>query len=1016
MMHSITILCNVDSSYGETTFIENETKHLINKTKTFYFDSETEVELICTPTSNDYELVEVVNSSNFSMNDSSVHHHIKVDGELEVHPIFRKKPKNQVNEVGHLRLNMNDGGVVRLSGEHQDFVQGNQGTLTYPIYKKSLIDIDIKPNEGYDISYIKSNYEKYQTGGKVLFDESEVWIDLRFEPNITEETDPNILVLPDDESEMQSNLISNIQKDNLVVENIIKKQPIGNFKSTPPPSLPKSITSTFIFNFHPHRIESITSQYSCNDNPLHDIVLYRGETYRFKTLHDRSSFELLETTFELFSDDSVKDPIFTLNSDLIFTPTNNTPNKLLLRTKHKKDRIITLSIMNNHFFGNVSAASFIENASVDSSSETNLTNKFGEVIIDNKPRLDALSVSSGVDQITNIENRLKYKTPRGATQVNALTTLFATVYDTEKCDVNEINHAFSKSLAYDSTQNVLVENVVQNIINGDSSYLNLHKTIILVDALLNIGNKLTDFEQFKIKLATRFLKDRLVLFNGDEFLNEILGDLINLTSDSIDIIRNLFSFVLNVDIESGYYNWYKLFAFHYVFHKKYLPVITDEAQLKSQWNLFSDYLQMSYGELNKINIPTELVLSECKVCRVGTENFNTLHDTMKISLSEDSFDLMVMNKLKYSENSYKHLIGKVVQISYLTETSCYEITPYSVNYYDTLRSADTFTLKYNYQDMDECAESLPMTDDEDGDDVINDEEEPLFEFSMVESGSSNIMLNHFVTTDDILIESLGRGEYRLYIDEKIKESDTTQTSPGYIKIPKQFAINMQQHYVRVGYQSGIEKKSIVNAIENEKRVRIVTTYWSKKLQKLVCIAQYSVNIEEGDSLEFINASVSGLNGVFKISQIITDTAFAIELDVTSDFDDYDDISADVLVKSGVRVYCDTNDFKINDSVLFSNHENFPTLIKNVSSDEFGDYVVVFEHFKNIPKYIIKSHAIDDKDEVIDFMFTQKQVYYETTNCNYLEDRLWLTYDPDSDPNGRINQKVSYIQIFYNKDF
>ena len=124
-------------------------------------------------------------------------------------------------------------------------------------------------------------------------------------------------------------------------------------------------------------------------------MLYRGETYRFKTLHDRSSFELLETTFELFSDDSVKDPIFTLNSDLIFTPTNNTPNKLLLRTKHKKDRIITLSIMNNHFFGNVVAASFIENASVDSSSETNLTNKFGEVIIDNKPRLDALSVSSG---------------------------------------------------------------------------------------------------------------------------------------------------------------------------------------------------------------------------------------------------------------------------------------------------------------------------------------------------------------------------------------------------------------------------------------------------------------------------------------------------------------------------------------------------------------------------------------------------------------------------------------------
>jgi len=72
---------------------------------------------------------------------------------------------------------MNDGGVVKLSGEHQDFVQSNQGTFTYPIHRKSLIDVDIKPKDGYGISYIKSNYEKYQIGGEVLFDESDAWID-----------------------------------------------------------------------------------------------------------------------------------------------------------------------------------------------------------------------------------------------------------------------------------------------------------------------------------------------------------------------------------------------------------------------------------------------------------------------------------------------------------------------------------------------------------------------------------------------------------------------------------------------------------------------------------------------------------------------------------------------------------------------------------------------------------------------------------------------------------------------
>ena len=76
---------------------------------------------------------------------------------------------------------------------------------------------------------------------------------------------------------------------------------------------------------------------------------------------------------------------------------------------------------------------------------------------------------------------------------------------------------FSKSLVFDSRQNICVDNIVQNIIDGDPSYFTLHKILILTDAMLNISNKLGNYDKFKKILANRYLKNRLILFNGDEF-------------------------------------------------------------------------------------------------------------------------------------------------------------------------------------------------------------------------------------------------------------------------------------------------------------------------------------------------------------------------------------------------------------------------------------------------------------------------------------------------------------------
>jgi hypothetical protein len=1019
---SVTVV--VDQDFGDIMLKTETEKVFIKETQTFNFKTETEIELLCTPKSDKYELVEVINSTNFSMNNNSVCHYIKVNSELEVTPIFRQKLKNTDSELIYIRVSTNDGGVVNFKGHNQNFSHDNQGIRAYPINKNTLIELQIQPNDGYEVSFVKSNYEKYQLGGGILFQEDDAWLEVRFDKVVVidEEllTNTNSITFDTTKLATTTKLISDTHKDNLFVENIVKTSQINSSEDTPTPTIKADFTKSFEFDFKPRHSPDLDGEYICNFKKIHNIILYRGETYCFSALHDRASFELLDINYELYSDEQTENPVFTVDSDFVFTPNNQTPPRLLLRSRHRKDRVITLSVMNNHFYGNASSASSLLDAVLEITSDDAVdfsnTNNLGELIIQSKPNIYSIVSEGGVDQVTGIRTNLKYESPIGSTQLNALTTLVSAIYEENTFDIVQINEMFSRSLAFNPSQNICVDNIVQNIIDGNSSYFTLHKIQILTDAMLNIANKLGHYDKFKKILANRFLKNRLVLFNGDEFLDETLGRILNKNTkeEVISIVKKLFSYVLNTEVESAFYNWYKLFAFHYVFNLKFLDNVENIENLNSEWNNFAPSISDAFSVINKVKIPTELVLEECEECKMSTKNFNTLLDNMKITLSDSTFSKLINDEFVFSENTFKFVYNKILKVTYTTETSCYEVKKYPVNYYEALKSVDAYDINYTFDNLFSCTDTLsPHPSEEQA------EEEPdeiSFNFSLVESGNSTVMLEHNIKKNDLLVESLGKNEYRIYIDEPVGRSTYERTSPGYIKVPKQFAIPMQQHYIRIGYKSGVQKKLVTNVVDNEKTIRVVTTYWSTKLQKLVCIVATPINIVVNDVVEFSNSSFADLNGTYSVSDILTDTTFVVDLIIDKDFDNYDDITSNVKINSGVRVYCDVSDFEVSDMVLFSGHKNYPTQILNKSSDEFGDFIVVQDEFLTAPNHVIKSHAIENRDEVIDFMFTQKQIYYETTESDYIEDRLWLTYDPDPDPDGRLNQKISYIQIFYNKDF
>ena len=1016
---------NMESAIGDVILVSGDDTSLVKETESFSYEIGSELKILL-KTIDEYEIVEVLGSSDFSLMGDYVCHYIKLESDLEVTPIYRKTISNR-GDLGFLKLETTSGGNVEIFGDECRHHQLGDSIRTYPIRKNSTIQIKTFPETGYTLDYIKSDYAKYETGQAVIFSEENALIEIKFKEtddvNLQEGSEYSFETMP-------SKLYSDKQTGIMELRNISRsRSSTQDSESTPTPGENVVVSNTYSFNFTPRHTPDLDGNYTVNGNPLHDIILYRNSTYEFTSLADRAAFEFLLPNMELYSDSNNEKCVFTQNESLLFTPTDETPNQLILRTIYRQDRVVRIHIMNSVFYGNAMSASYLTDSKIKFSDDLEQvvtdTNNLGEVVVSGKPSFTSLVGNLGADQVTSVQNHLEYTNSIGCTQLNALTTIFSEVYDTKGLDVHEINSLFTKVLTLGKNRNVCGDNPIKKILDGDLTYSRYHKVVILTDAMLNIGRVLGKYDLVKTKLADRYSKDRLVVFNGDEFLDEIFDKVVNssVSETILTILKNLFSYVLNADVESAFYNWYKLFAFHYTFHQFYLNKIKDASdtedttELISEWDKFNDNLNTAFSSITTVSIPNEVVISECIECRDTTKNFNTLFDTMKITMSQSKYSDIVGNQTTLSENTFRKVYDRNIKVTYAGEESCYVVINVPVNYYDPLTSVDTYTLTYDYDNLSECINELVL-DAEDSDEGEDDVEEELaFKFSMIESGNSYSMLDCEINKNDLMIENLGKGEYRIYIDQKISQGESLRTSPGYIKIPKEFATPIQQHYIRIGYRSGVDIQSISDIVDNRKNVRVVTTYWSQKMEKLVCVLDESVNIESNGSVTFSNSSLSSLDGTYSVSDVISDTVFSIDYTINEeDADDYDDITADIQINSGVKVYCNVSDFQVSDMVLFSGHKNYPTPIVDISSDEYGNYIVVDDGFENEPSYVVKSHAIEVRDEVIDFMHTQKQIYYETTESDYLDDRIWLTYDPDPDPNGRLNQKVSYIQLFYNKDF
>jgi hypothetical protein len=228
---------------------------------------------------------------------------------------------------------------------------------------------------------------------------------------------------------------------------------------------------------------------------------------------------------------------------------------------------------------------------------------------------------------------------------------------------------------------------------------------------------------------------------------------------------------------------------------------------------------------------------------------------------------------------------------------------------------------------------------------------------------------------------------------------------------------MEQRYLKVGYNSNTAVKQIFLATLDKVSVVIHFTMMTQR-GLMSCYALSELVLKAGDTVVFSDSSGGKIDGEFLVAAVSSSTLFTVFVNMESEetVNDYTALNAKFVNFGGTRIYCDVTGLAEGDSVVFD--KTTDGLVFNIDTLGFeeglGNYFSISKVLPIDVKKVVKSHAIENQDEVVEFMFTGKTQYYSVTGADPVTERLWLTYEPDTSPAGRKNHTISYIQFFYNK--
>jgi hypothetical protein len=776
--------------------------------------------------------------------------------------------------------------------------------------------------------------------------------------------------------------------------------------------------------------------YYVNDHVFHDLVLLRGTTYKFSVVGDKIEGDILDEHANAYDLSTEGGSGISVTDNLYFTPNENTPNelsyKLRVDSSSIRDSRIQGSVLGKihirtgHQYGRLISYGYVKDANVsykiNEQEFTTSSTDTGVFRIGLAPTdvIRSMSLTSGHDALSNVPIRVNYETVDGATQLNALTTLLNR-YGRNTQSVHVKQQSLKYNLGINFECDLLNDDPIDQILQGNLQYIVMYKKLIIVNALMSFIEYIGKTNSFN---PSTFFGTSELQFGDATMIGELLSKLYNqhqipeTLSSVSEVLANLFGWVNNLDTELYIPNWYKLFTFGRVFEQYYLEELRrtldgeSSSSAMDAWDNFTTKLETASDGVLIPEVPDYAIIDMGTECdRVSSV---LLSPIMKVPLTEEFFTEVTGGKTLHI-NTIRYMYGGVVSAKYGEECACYEISTFPNEYDPNIPIFPGDITNYSYESIDACCSELP--DNVYPDPTPATDEVDIFSIKLVESGDSNVMYEKTITTKNHPIEYLGNDEYRLYLSESVTGGGIPEASPGYCIIPKNYATPMEQRYLKLGYNSGTPVKQIFLATLDKTVININFTMMTQR-GLMSCYALGDTDLTAGDMVSFSNSPDGKIDGEFLVAAVSSGTLFTIfvNMEASETVDDYTTLTAKMTSFGGTRIYCDVSGLSEGDSVVFDKTTH--GLSYNIDSlgveEGLGNYFSVARVLPTDVKRVVKSHVIEDEDEVVEFMYTGKTQYYSVAGADTSTERVWLTYDPDTSPTGRNNHIISYVQFFYNQ--
>jgi hypothetical protein len=996
----------------------------------------------------------------------------KLKSDTKIFINFRKKESSLINkqvdhtktnndekeiEYGVLKIRNQPGGSFILRTDEISVIENSNNYVEYSIQIGSYVQIAPSPAHDYEFVNFTGDSEWIKEGhGKMPVGQHEIDIVFNKQTEKEEqEIEKNKIILPDkptphgrkprsllkyletntnDEvmSESSERLSFGVSEFNIETINDIKPTLMSVNNSEPIEIILEFKDGHFKWG----------PWYHVNGNVFHDLVLVRGTTYKFSVIGNKIEGDILDEYANAIDLSSEGGSSVSISTNLHFTPNENTPNELLYKVRIDassiRDSRVSGSILgkihirSNHQYGKLISYGYVENANIaykinDQNFNVMSEGDSGVYRIGITPNniIRNMSFSSGTDILSNTSVRIEYMTIDGAMQINAITTLLA-MQGRDKRSIHVRQKSLKYALGINFECDLLNDDPIEQILQGNSQYMVMFKKMIIINALMSfieyINHDITKDNLFGV--FTPFYGTSELQLGDPRVIYELLSNLYNAKnipenlSSVSEVLANLFGWVDNLDTETYLPNWYKLFAFGRTFEQYYIAelekTLTGDSPNSAidAWTNFASRIEdATFGIL----IPE---VPEYAIIETGTEcdksNSTLLDTTMKIPLTEEFFKQVTDGKTLHI-NTLKYMYGNVISTKYGSEYACYKISTFPNEYDPTIPTFSAEITDYSYTNIDACCSELPINIYPDPTPKTN--ETDIFSLKLVESGDSNVMYEKTITTKNHPIEYLGNDEYRLYLSESVTEGGIAEASPGYCVIPKKYATSMEQRYLKLGYNSETYVKQIFLASLDKTTIDIHFTMMTQR-GLMSCYALGETDLSPGDSVSFSNSIDGKIDGEFLVAVVSSNTLFTVfvNMEANESVDDYTALKVKMISFGGTRIYCDVSDLEIGDSVVFDKTANGLTYnIATIGSEQgLGNYFSIDRVIPTDVKRVVKSHVIENEDNVVEFMYTGKTQYYTIAAADSLTERVWLTYDPDTSPLGRTGHTISYVQFFFNE--